>query len=98
MKEARSPSSDVSKWRRIQVYTTANAQPKRYEDFAYVLDFIPRGKSIIIKEREGPLVQAIGEERLTMLEILANNNADLKSGERIQIGKENRSKIVSVLG
>ncbi len=80
------------------MYSSTAAQPKRYEDFAYVLDFIPRGKSVIIKEREGPLVQAIGEERLTLLEILANNNADFRSGERIPIGKENRSKIVSVLG
>ena len=71
---------------------------KKYEEFAYVLDFVPRGKSIIIREREGPLVQAIGEERLTLLEILATNDADFSPGEKIAIGKENRSKIVSVLG
>jgi putative nucleotide binding protein len=80
------------------MYSTSTSPTKRYEDFAYVLDFIPRGKSMIIKEREGPLVQAIGEERLTLLEILANNNADFKRAERLPIGKENRSKIVSVLG
>lgn len=71
---------------------------KKYEEFAYVLDFIPRGKSIIIKEREGPLVQAVGEERLTLLEILANSNMDFVPGEKLPIGKENRSKITSVLG
>ena len=71
---------------------------KKYEEFAYVLDFIPRGKSFIIKEREGPLVQAVGEERLTLLEILATDNTDFDSGEKVAIGKENRSKIVSVLG
>ena len=53
---------------------------------------------MIIHEREGPLVQAIGEDRLTLLEILGNNTSDFKPGERIPIGKENRSKIVSVLG
>ncbi len=74
------------------------AQPKKYEDYAYVVDYIPRGKSVIIREREGPLVQAIGEDRLTLLEILGNNTSDFKPGERIPIGKENRSKIVSVLG
>ena len=74
------------------------AQPKKYEDYAYVIDYIPRGKSVIIREREGPLVQAIGEDRLTLLEILGNNTSDFKAGERIPIGKENRSKIVSVLG
>jgi putative nucleotide binding protein len=77
---------------------TGSRQSKRYEEFAFVLDFIPRGKSSIIKEREGPLVQAIGEDRLTLLEILASNSAEFRPGERIPIGKENRIKIVSVLG
>src|SRR5712692_71166 len=36
---------------------------KKYEEYAYVLDFSPRGKSVVIKGREGPIVQAIGEER-----------------------------------
>ena len=71
---------------------------KKYEEFAYVLDFVPRGKSFIIREREGPLVQAVGEERLTLLEILVNPESDFISGEKIAIGKENRTKIVSVLG
>jgi putative nucleotide binding protein len=71
---------------------------KRYEENAYVLHFIPRGKSAIIREREGPLIQGIGEDRLTLLEILAVNGADFKPGERISIGKENRSRVVSVLG
>ncbi len=71
---------------------------KKYEEFAYVLDFVPHGKSFIIREREGPLVQAVGEERLTLLEILVSSNADFLAGEKIAIGKENRTKIVSVLG
>jgi putative nucleotide binding protein len=81
--------------------TLSQSQPvsgKKYEEFAYVLHFIPRGKSSIINEREGPIVQAIGEERLTLLEILATSEADFETGERIAIGKENRDKIVSVLG
>jgi putative nucleotide binding protein len=72
--------------------------PKKYEEFAYVLDFVPNGKSTIIKEREGPLVQAVGGERLTLLEILATPDANFSVGEKIAIGKENRSSIVSVLG
>ena len=62
------------------------------------MDFIPRGKSTIIREREGPVVQALGEERLTLLEVLATNDADFVIGEKISIGKENRSKVLSVLG
>jgi putative nucleotide binding protein len=71
---------------------------KKYEDFAYVLDFIPNGKSMIITEREGPIAQAIGEERLTLLEILASPEAAFSPGDKIPIGKDNRDKIVSVLG
>jgi putative nucleotide binding protein len=71
---------------------------KKYEEFAYVLDFTPRGKSVAIKGREGPMVQAIGEERLTMLELLAIEEQDFEIGEKVKIGKEGREKIVSVLG
>ena len=71
---------------------------KKYEEYAYALDFSPRGKSVVIKGREGPIVQAIGEERLTLLELLAVEGQDFEPGERVKIGKEGREKIVSVLG
>jgi len=71
---------------------------KKYEEYAYVLDFVPRGKSIVIKGREGPMVQAIGEERLTLLELLAVENQNFEVGEKAKIGKEGREKIISVLG
>ena len=71
---------------------------KRYEEFAYVLDFVPRGKSAIIKGREGPIVQALGEERLTLLELLAAENQDFETGEKLRIGREGRAKILSVFG
>ena len=71
---------------------------KKYEEFAYVLDFMPRGKSTVIKGREGPMVEAIGEDRLTLLELLALEDQDFEAGEKVKIGKEGREKIVSVLG
>ena len=71
---------------------------KKYEEFAYVLDYMPRGKSVVIKGREGPMVQAIGEDRLTLLELLDMENQEFESGEKVKIGKEGREKIVSVLG
>ncbi len=77
---------------------SSNYSQKKYEEYAYVLDFIPRGKSKIIKGREGPILQAIGEDRLTLLEILALNGLEFEVGERISIGKERRTKILSVLG
>ena len=74
------------------------ASEKRYEEFAYVLDFLPEGKSAVIKGREGPIIQGIGEERLTLLELLAVEDQDFSLGERLRIGREGRDKIVSVLG
>lgn len=44
------------------------------------------------------MVEAIGEERLTLLELLAIENKDFDTGEKVRIGKEGREKIVSVLG
>jgi putative nucleotide binding protein len=61
------------------------ASDKRYEEHAYVLDFLPRGKSVVIKGREGPIVQGIGEERLTLLELLGMENQSFESGERLRI-------------
>lgn len=73
-------------------------QPRKYEEYAYVLDFTPRGKSITVRGREGVIIQAIGEERLTLLELLGVQNASVEIGERLYIGREGRDKVASVLG
>ncbi len=44
------------------------------------------------------IIQAIGEGRLTLLELLGVQNANFEVGERVYIGREGRNKIVSVLG
>ncbi|MHB1909351.1 MAG: DUF655 domain-containing protein [Nitrososphaerales archaeon] len=71
---------------------------KRYEEFAYVLGFSSNAKSQTIKERKGPIIQAIGCERFTLLEILAVQGAHFAIGRKVSIAKENRLGIVSVLG
>ena len=63
-----------------------------------MLDFNPRGKSSTVRGREGIIVIAIGEDRLTLLEILGIPNSSFDVGERIYIGKEGRTKVLSVLG
>ena len=63
-----------------------------------MLDFSLRGKSITIRGREGIIIQAIGENRLTLLELLGVQNINFEIGERVFIGKEGRNKILSVLG
>ena len=76
----------------------AQSHPRKYEEYAYVLDFNPRGKSSTVRGREGIIVTAIGEDRLTILEILGIPNSTFEVGERIYIGKEGRTKVLSVLG
>ena len=73
-------------------------QPRKYEEYAYVLDFVLRGKSSTVRGRDGIIVTALGEERLTILELLALPNSTFEIGERVYIGKEGRTKILSVLG
>ena len=75
-----------------------HSQSRKYEEYAYVLDFTPRGKSITVRGREGVIIQAIGEERLTLLELLGIPNSTVEIGERLYIGRETREKVSSVLG
>ncbi len=76
----------------------AQSPPRKYEEYAYVLDFNPRGKSTTVRGREGIIVTAIGEDRLTILEVLGIPNSTFDIGEKIYIGKEGRTKVLSVLG
>ena len=75
-----------------------NTQSRKYEEYAYVLDFISQGKSKTVHGRGGIIVIALGEERLTLLEILAIDDSTFDIGEKIYIGKEGRTKVQSVLG
>lgn len=71
---------------------------KRFEEYAYVLDFTPRGRSQTVRGREGIIITAIGEEHLTMLELLGTPDSTFEIGERVYIGREGRTKVLSVLG
>lgn len=68
---------------------------KKYEDFAYVLDYLPQGRADDPRpsfQRE-PLVQAVGETRFTLLELVPKKGAAFSLHERIYIGKGSRTKI-----
>ena len=75
-----------------------HTQSRKYEEYAYVLDSNSKGRSQTVRGREGIIVTAIGEERLTLLEILGSENSIFEIGEKIYIGKEGRTKVQSVLG
>ena len=42
-----------------------NTQLRKYEEYAYVLDYESRAKSPTVRGRTGIIVVALGEERLT---------------------------------
>jgi len=75
-----------------------HTQLRKYEEYAYVLDSKSRSKSTTVHGRTGIIVIAIGEDRLTLLEILGIENSTFDVGERVYIGKEGRTKVQSVLG
>jgi len=76
---------------------------KRYEEYAYVLDFLPHGRPGIhiggrAGYRAGALVQLIGEEFFTLLEALAKEGMALKPHDRVYVGKESREEITYIIG
>ncbi|MBC7131128.1 DUF655 domain-containing protein, partial [Candidatus Bathyarchaeota archaeon] len=63
---------------------------KKYEEYAYVLDFLPHGRPGIRLSgragyRTGALVQLIGEEFFTLLEALAREGVVLKPHDRVYV-------------
>lgn len=72
---------------------------KKYEEYAYVLDFLPHGKPGAPRHPYGRgLVQLIGEAFFTLLEAVPHKNMDFTIRERIYIGRFGRTKIDHVLG
>lgn len=72
---------------------------KKFEDFAYVLDFLPRGKMGRDSYKAEPMVQLIGENFFTLLEATVIRDAAPVLGERIYIGKETyREKVSHIVG
>lgn len=69
-----------------------------YEEYAYVLDFLPHGhplESTPLFRRE-PIAQVIGETYFTLLEVVPKPGVFLHPGERVFIGKGERDKIARV--
>jgi len=72
---------------------------KRYEEHAYVLDFLPHGRpGARPGYRAGALVQVVGEEYFTLLEAIVKEGFVLKSFEMVYVGKEARDKITYIIG
>ena len=71
---------------------------KKYEDYGFVLDFLPEGHPDEQKPprfRE-PIAQILGEKYLTLLEVVPREGVQVSPQQRVYIGKENREKIERV--
>ncbi|UCE29130.1 MAG: DUF655 domain-containing protein [Candidatus Bathyarchaeota archaeon] len=90
--------NEFSRYREERTERTFESS-KRYEEYAYVLDYLPRGRSEARhRYRAGALVQAVGEEYFTLLEAIAKEGLALKSYDRVYVGKNNRETITYIIG
>lgn len=72
---------------------------KRYEENAYVMDFLPHGRAGIRPGyRAGAVVQVVGEEFFTLLEAIVKEGLILKPYDRVYVGKEKREEITYIIG
>ena len=72
---------------------------KRYEEYAYVLDYLPHGRpGARPGYRAGALVQVVGEEYFTLLEAIAKEGTALKTYDRVYVGKDAREEITYIIG
>lgn len=63
------------------------------DDYARVLDYLQKGKSEVPPHKRKPLVQAIGENYFSLLELIPKAGASFDLGDLIYIGDESRDKI-----
>jgi len=73
-------------------------QQKKYESVAYILDFKLNSESLTIKGKRGTIIQAIGGDYFMLLELLGIPGVNYVILEKLNISKERREKVLSVLG
>ena len=66
------------------------------EEHAIVLEYLPNGYPL--ERKMMPIAQAIGEENLTLLELVPRRGETLEIGEKVYIGEGKRDKIYYILG
>ncbi len=75
-----------------------SSHARNYEETVRVLDFRTRQRSSTIHRRKGIILTTIGETKFTLLEVIGIEDATFEVGERVDVSRENRSKVESVLG
>lgn len=58
------------------------------EDYAYILDYLPQGRSDKRSFKREPLAYGLGDQEFKLFELIPKENVNLSNGERVYIGKE----------
>jgi len=77
-----------------------NTEQKPKEEYAIVLDFLPNGYSNDDRPmfKKTPIVQAIGKNNFTLLELVPKKDIFLQPSEIVYIGDKERDKIHHING
>ncbi len=66
------------------------------EEYATVLEYLPNGYPL--EKKMMPIVQAIGKENYTLLELAPRRGVPIEIGEDLYIGEGKRDKVYYILG
>ncbi len=66
------------------------------EEYAIVLEYLPNGYPL--ERKMIPIVQAIGEKNLTLLELVPRRGSGFEIGEKVYIGEGKRDKVYYISG
>ena len=73
---------------------------KKYEEYAYVLDYLPHGRlgAPRTPHTAGGILQLIGESYFTLLEASPRKDAEYNIRDRIFVGKGDRALVSHIIG
>ncbi len=73
---------------------------KKYEEYAYVLDFLPHGRPGTPRtpHTSGGVIQMVGESYFTLLEASPHKDAEYNPRDRIFVGKGERALVSHIIG
>lgn len=66
------------------------------EESATILEYLPNGYPL--EKKMMPIAQALGEDNLTLLELVPRRGVTLEPGEKVYIGEGKRDKIYYIIG
>lgn len=66
------------------------------EEHVIILEYLPNGYPL--EGKMMPIAQAIGENNLTLLELVPRRGVSIEIGERVYIGEGKRDKVYYILG